>query len=348
MKELYKKEGPCRIAEKLLSIEVTTHCNIECRHCFVNHQIGERSSLPVDVVRDIIEEGSDSGFRRLHFTGGEPLLWEALFEALDFAFFIGYQSVLINTNGTLLSESVCTRLANYAGVSITVSLDGPQKLHDFMRGAGVYQRTMQGIENAVDAAVEPIIFTSMYKSFLAEVPYFVAELYSKFPEIKYLSLIPLREAGGSGFALSDELLDPADFVQLVRAVSLLNVLGFKVDVLNEPLVGVASTVLQCPFICWPQPLQQDGSITIMADRTLGTSHFSRSSLGLYEPGSIKKTLASNKYRISVMQNETVCPCCHYYRICRDNGMFQPSELNGGFDRNELYCQRVLDEIVAKR
>lgn len=347
MKDLYQEEGSCRIAETLLSIEVTTHCNIECRHCFVNHQISERSSLPFDVVRDIIEEGYDCGFRRLHLTGGEPLLWKGLFDALDFAFFIGFQTVLINTNGILLSENLCARLSTYADLTLTVSLDGPAEHHDRMRGRGAYRRTMQGIENAANEAVETVIFTSLHKSLLAEVPYFVEELYSKFPKIKYLSLIPLRKAGAGGFALCDELLDPADFVRLVRTVSLLNVLGFKVDVLNEPLVRVASTVLQCPFICWPQPLQQDGSIIIMADRTMGPSHFSRSFLGLYEPGSIQKALTSNKYRTSVMQNETVCPCCNYHRICRDSGMLQPSELNDGFGQNELYCRRVLDAIARK-
>jgi len=348
MNELYKKENPFPVGEKLLSIEVTTHCNIQCRHCFVNHQINERSSLSFNVVKDIIEEGFDTGYRRLHFTGGEPLLWEELFEALDYAFFIGYQTVLINTNGTLLSKDICAKFANYAGVSITVSLDGPEEFHNRIRGKGAYRSTMQGIENVVNSAIEPIIFTSMYKCLLPELPYFAEDIYSKFPKIKYLSLIPLRKAGDNGFALSKELLDPEDFVRLVRAVSLLNVLGLKIDVLNEPLVRVASKLLQCPFIQWSQPLQQRESIIVMADGIMSTSHFSRTSLGQYEPGQIKKLLASNEYKKSVSQNETVCPYCDYNLICKENGMVQPSELNGKFHQNELYCKRVLDIIVPEK
>lgn len=348
MNELNGAESPSRLGEKVLSIELTTYCNIECRHCFVNHQINERSSLSFDIVKAVIREGHAAGYRRLHFTGGEPLVWEKLFEALDYAFFMGYQTVLINTNGTLLSKEVCAEFAKYAGVSITVSLDGPQELHDFIRGAGSYRRTMRGIEIAVNQAVEPIIFTSVYKRLLPELPYYAEHIYGKFPEIKYLSLIPLRKASENGFTLSPELLDPEDFLRLVRVVSFLNVLGFKIDVLNEPLVRVASKMLQCHYMRWSQPLRQEGSIIIMANGRMSTSHFSRIFLGFYEPGLLKKVLASEEYGMAVSLNKTVCISCEYNHACRENGMVHPSELISDFCQNELYCRSVLDIIRQEK
>jgi molybdenum cofactor biosynthesis enzyme MoaA len=116
--------------EESLCIEVTTHCNGECHHCFVHTEISERSKLPVDLVKEIISEGYTTGFRNLHITGGEPLLWEGLFDALDFAFDLGYQTVFLNTNGTLLAQDINRQLADYAGLSISVSLDGPEMLHE--------------------------------------------------------------------------------------------------------------------------------------------------------------------------------------------------------------------------
>ena len=44
------------------------------------------SSLPVDLVKKIIAEGLQASYRQLHITGGEPLLWEGLFDVLEFAF----------------------------------------------------------------------------------------------------------------------------------------------------------------------------------------------------------------------------------------------------------------------
>ncbi|MBU4492074.1 MAG: radical SAM protein, partial [Euryarchaeota archaeon] len=100
------------VSEKLLSIEVTTHCNIDCLHCFVRCNDTAQSSLSFSVVEDSISEGYDAGFRRLHLTGGEPLLWNKLLKTLDYAFSLGYISILINTNGILLSEDICITLAD--------------------------------------------------------------------------------------------------------------------------------------------------------------------------------------------------------------------------------------------
>ena len=238
------------VSEKLLSIEVTTHCNIDCLHCFVRGNNTEQSSLSFSVVEDIISEGYEAGFRRLHLTGGEPLLWNKLLQTLDYAFCLGYISILINTNGTLLSEDICITLADYKEILISVSLDGSEKLHNRIRGNGSHERTMRGIENALNAGIDTIIFTTMYKSLFPELPIFAKILFEKFPTIKHISLIPLRMTTGNGFALSDELLKPEDFIRLIQGISLLNIFGFRIDVLNEPLVNVAANLLESPMIQW--------------------------------------------------------------------------------------------------
>ena len=48
------------VAEESLSIEVTTRCNSACSYCFARAGISRESSLPVDLVKEIIAEG----FRR--------------------------------------------------------------------------------------------------------------------------------------------------------------------------------------------------------------------------------------------------------------------------------------------
>ena len=347
MNELYKDKDPCRSGEKLLSIEVTTHCNIQCLHCYVNHQINERSCLSLDVVKDIIKEGYDTGYCRLHFTGGEPLLWKNLFEALDYAFCIGYKTVLINTNGILLSKEICGRLAHYNSVMITVSLDGPEDLHNRIRGEGSYNHTMQGIENAVNALIGTVIFTTAYKRLLPKLPNFAKDLYQRFPTIKYLSLIPLKKTSDNGFALSEELLEPDDFIRFIRIVPFLNLLGFKIDILNDPLANVASKLLENPVIQWSHPINRESSLIIMANGFISPSHFSGTFFSKYESGMIKKVLASNEYRKAVSQNDTICPYCGYNQICKENDMFQPSESNSKLHQNNFFCKRVLNTIMME-
>ena len=99
------------IKKESLCIEVTTHCNCNCVQCFVQNRLSEHSDLSIDAVKTIIAEGFTLGFRQLHLTGGEPLLWNGLFEVIDFAFEKGYKTVTMNTNGSLLTAETTRRLA---------------------------------------------------------------------------------------------------------------------------------------------------------------------------------------------------------------------------------------------
>ena len=161
MKENTAEEISPRVEREELAIEVTTRCNSSCLHCFARSGISRHSSLPVDLVKEIMVEGYDAGYRHLHITGGEPLLWKGLFEALDYGFGVGYETIFMNTNGTLITEEISKRLADYGSFSISVSLDGPEDLHDRIRGKGSHKRTMRGIEKAINGGNDLIIFTTV-------------------------------------------------------------------------------------------------------------------------------------------------------------------------------------------
>lgn len=340
-------KSPIPVSEKLLSIEVTTHCNIDCLHCFVHGKNVGQSSLSFSVVKDIINEGYDSGYRRLHLTGGEPLLWNKLIKTLDYAFSLGYISILINTNGILLSEDICMTLAENKGILISVSLDGPEKFHDRIRGKGSHERTIRGIENAFSEGIDTIIFTTVYKSLLPELAIYAKTFFEKFPTIKHISLIPLMRTMDKSFALSDELLEPRDFIRLIKGVSMLGVFGFRIDVLNEPLAYVASKVLDNQLIQWSPSPNRKGSIIVMADGSIGLSHFNKTNFGQYKFGMIEKILASDEYKKVVSPDEKICPSCEYNPVCMKNGMDRPSESNGQCRSAKPYCKSVLDEIKYK-
>ena len=190
-------------AKEALSIELTTQCNGSCLHCFARSGISRRSSLPFDLAKGIVDEGYNAGYRHLHITGGEPLLWEGLFELLDHAFDEGYETILMNTNGTLITEEISKRLADYGSFSISISLDGPEDLHDRIRGKGSYRKAMRGIDIALNAGNNLIIFTTVTKSLLPELPRFADDLYKKFPSVKYLILIQLISITNGEFPLSN-------------------------------------------------------------------------------------------------------------------------------------------------
>jgi MoaA/NifB/PqqE/SkfB family radical SAM enzyme len=334
------------VRDECLSIEVTTYCDGDCLHCFALTGVSKRSSLCVDVVKEAVREGYNSAYRRLHITGGEPLLWEGLFTALDYAFGIGYRKITLNTNGRFLTEDVAGRFAAYPGLSISVSLEGPEALHDRIRGDGSYKRTVAGIDKALEAGVDLAIFTVAGKSLLSILPHFVDEIYQKFPGIKYLTLIQLIAAIDNGFALKEELLGPEEFIQLVQTAGLLNLAGLRTNLKNSPLARVVSKLIDMPWVPPTYPLYREGSIIVMANGNISLAHSSRQSLGQYAPGMIQKVLSSDEYRRSVAPDLSTCSSCKYTDLCKENGMLRPAARHMDLQPEVPYCKRVLDRIAG--
>ncbi|MCP4693447.1 MAG: radical SAM protein [Desulfobacterales bacterium] len=332
--------------EESLGLEVTTRCNSACTHCFARAGISGDASLSRNLVKKIVQEGFETGYRHLQITGGEPLLWEGLLEMLEDAYQRGYESVFLNTNGTLLTDEICRALKAYDNLTISVSLQGPEALHDGARGAGSYKQAERGIEKALDAGLGVIIFTSIGKRLLAELPRFVDDLYKQFPDLRRVTLIQIIRVEDDVFDLSEELLDPGDFLKMTRMVSSLNLYGHRIDILNDPLVNVVSKLTGMPWTPRSRPMVREGRLMIMANRDITLAHSSRESYGVYEPGAIRETLASARRREAAAPDNTVCPSCEFAKPCGENGMDRPSSPYMDMRSGEPYCKRVLRKITS--
>jgi MoaA/NifB/PqqE/SkfB family radical SAM enzyme len=301
----------------------------------------QRSSLAPDVVQTIVREGHEAGYRRLHITGGEPLLWDGLLGILEYAFALGYKTAILNTNGTLLSPEWSRQLAGYNDLGISVSLQGPKRRHDLIRGKGSYDRARKGIENALNAGLPVHIFTTVGRSMIPDLTGFAEQVFGTYHGIERLTFIQLIRVPEDVFDLSKEVLSPDDFLQLVRIIAFLNVYGLKVDLLNNPLAAVASRVLKLPWVPLSPPLYRLGSIMITADLRITLAHSTTDPFGIYEPGILPRIIRSNKYRHAVAQDRLTCQNCVYFRLCRSEGMVRPSEWYRDMFQGNPYCRRVL-------
>lgn len=331
-------------SSETLSIELTTHCNSSCTHCFARAGLAEEVHLVPEIASAICAEGFAAGYRHLHLTGGEPLLWEGLFDLLDAVFGLGYRSVFLNSNGILMTGHVARRLAQYSNLAISVSLQGPEVLHDSMRGMGSHRQTCQGIARALDAGLKLTIFTAIGTTLLAQLPAFAVDVVEKFHGIERLTLIQMIRVNGDDCGLSRELLRPDDFIRLVRTVSALNLCGFKIDILNDPLVNVAAEMLQLPLVPQSQPLCRPGKLIVRADREITLAHSTWEKFGQYAPGMIAALLADDHYRKAVGPDTITCPTCRYTDSCRKSGMRHPSAPVMDMQPDIPYCQRVLTRI----
>jgi len=289
----------------------------------------------------MVREAHEQGYRKLHVTGGEPLLWADLPRIFDHAFALGYETAFLNTNGTLLTGKVCRNLAAHSGLAVSVSLQGPRQLHDSIRGTGSYDRALKGIDSAMSAGLPVYIFTTVGRSLLPDLPRFAEEIFRDFPAIRQLTCIQLIRVPEDVFDLSEEVLSPDDFLRLVRMVSLLNLYGLRVDILNNPLAAVASKVLKMPRLPPSPPLYQPGSLMIAADRRITLAHSTTDHFGVYEPGILAKIINSDAYCRAVSEDRSLCKNCAHSRLCSTEGMVRPSEWYRDMFPQVPYCRRVL-------
>ena len=335
--EPLKAGGP----EGLLSLEVTTCCNSPCRHCFARAAGKADASLSPALAAASCREGYALGYRHLHLTGGEPLLWPGLFDLLVLAGTLGYRSIFLNTNGLLLSEATAARLARYPGVSVSVSLQGPEALHDAVRGADTHRKAVRGCRHALAAGLPTTVFTVVGQTLLARLAHFAVEVNDRLNGIERLTLIQLIRVAGAPPEIDEDLLDPTAFVRLVRTVSALNLCGFFTHVLNNPLVNAAAELLQTPLVPRSAPLCRPGKLTLRAGGEMTLAHSTSQSIGHYTPGMLAAVLRSTRYARGVAPDRSTCPGCRFYAVCRRHEMQRPTTDVLDTLSTEPYCQRVL-------
>jgi Fe-coproporphyrin III synthase len=137
-----------------LKLNLTRRCNLRCLMCIQYHQPSQapqelswydpQRELPLSTWTSLLDQVL-SYRPSLYLTGGEPMMYPHFEE-----FFLAAKSrgflVHLQTNGTMLApkaELLVTQGLDW----ITVSLDGPEEVHDRIRGQkGVFRRTTDGIK----------------------------------------------------------------------------------------------------------------------------------------------------------------------------------------------------------
>lgn len=128
----------------VVSWSITHRCNYQCRYCGWWHAKDRELELTTQQILDIIDQLATAGTQRITFTGGEPLLREDIGRIIEYC--RGKNIIVsINTNGSLIKK-LSTRIDCLN--SINLSLDGPEKINDSIRGRGSFKDAMQAIEFA--------------------------------------------------------------------------------------------------------------------------------------------------------------------------------------------------------
>lgn len=140
-----------------------TLCNLTCHHCFISCSPTNKTYgyLSLEDVEKQLRLSVEQGVREYYFTGGEPFLNRDLVPMIERT--LEYGPVTVLTNGTVLKEAWLERLrlaaeASKFSLEFRVSIDGPTaEMNDPIRGAGTFDRAMEGIRKLSAFDFLPIV-----------------------------------------------------------------------------------------------------------------------------------------------------------------------------------------------
>lgn len=164
---------------ELLVVQPTPFCNIDCRYCYLPDRTN-KAVVADETLRHLFGQVFASDWAKdglsVVWHAGEPMVLPIDFYRRAFALIDELKPAGLTvahsfqTNGTLIDDAWCAFIAE-AHLSIGVSVDGPQRLHDRNRvtrsGRGTFDKTVAGIRRLKRHGVPFHVISVLTKESLA-------------------------------------------------------------------------------------------------------------------------------------------------------------------------------------
>lgn len=140
-----------------LVYEATMRCNLKCEFCYVGDLLNLEGEWRQELSMDALRRAFPQGDLQVSLTGGEIFMRKDIMTVLDLFREKGYACGYLTTNGTIINDERADALATLAQQGflkhISVSIDGPNDLHDKARGVkGTFERTAAGLRRLQEAS----------------------------------------------------------------------------------------------------------------------------------------------------------------------------------------------------
>jgi AdoMet-dependent heme synthase len=310
--------------EFFIQWHLTERCNLRCQHCY---QGGRRVQelMPDEVVRQI--DGATEMFQAwgrehnisvspsIHFTGGEPFVYQGLWAVVSYARANAF-GVALMSNGTAISRDDARRAFELGLSGIQISLEGPPDLHDAIRGGGSFSAAAKGIETLVgfgNRVSANVTLSRLNVHRITETAKIAQSLgcYG----IGFSRIVPC----GRGKGLSRHMLSPPELKEAYQTVLDLNTPAFQ-TLMGDPLAALLES--QVPSGCSLSlsgcsagfsgiTITSDGSVMPCRRIGLSAGHLSRKPL--------REIWASSRLLWRLRQRESYtgkCGRCSLWPSCR--------------------------------
>lgn len=186
-----------------VKIKVNYGCNLKCGMC--NHwRVTREPPILMERFKEIISELAELGCKKIHFSGGEPMLRPQLSGLVEHAHNLGIR-VTLTTNGTLVDKEKTKELILAGLRGVNISIDSPvRKVHEKIRGVqGSFKVTTRAVwlfrkyahKGKITVRINTVISRDNYRS-LAGLPDLAHELGAN-----CLNLIPVDDHCGEHLSM---------------------------------------------------------------------------------------------------------------------------------------------------
>ena len=141
--------------------EITLACCFSCKYCGSRAGKARNNELTTDECLRVADELADLGCRRVSMIGGEVFMrrdWKEIVRRLSDSGI----AVNIITNGFLFGDRILGELKTLGIESVSVSLDGPQDIHDKFRQPGSFERALNAVSALSGAGIPTSIITTLH------------------------------------------------------------------------------------------------------------------------------------------------------------------------------------------
>ena len=223
---------------------LTERCNLQCRHCYQGRR-SVREMTASEVKREI--DGATQMFQAweeehgirvspsIHFTGGEPFLYQELPDVIAYSKARGY-GVAVMTNGCLVTKEKAQKVSDLGISDIQVSLEGPPALHASIRGRGSFRSAAKGVEYLVAAGSKVSANVTLSRLNFDKIKETIEVAKATgFHRIGFSRMVPC----GRGKSMLTQFLTPQELKSAYQEILSANTPAFDV-VSGDPLAGTLS------------------------------------------------------------------------------------------------------------
>lgn len=263
-------------ADFFIQWHLTERCNLRCTHCYQTASLS--TEMTTGEAFDLIDEAAGMiaawenayGMQfspSMNITGGEPLLRRDLFAIVEKAVSGGF-SVSLLSNGILIDDAAAGRLSD-AGISgVQVSIEGPEPVHDAIRGSGSFSASINGIRRLAARKIPVTMNTTLSTVNADSFDEIIAiARAAKASRLGYSRLVPT----GRGAGMADKSLTTGHLKELYERLSGLEPDGLEL-VTGDPVAAnmaiAEADADDCPDVPFGGCAAGVSGLTIMPDGTV--------------------------------------------------------------------------------